>query len=210
MFKKPDIDDRITQTPAVKNITGTQSLRDTLTHMRESKKISKLVEKYDGQVFWNKIPIKPIGENRVSIKDQEYDIKPNIQAYFTNTKQTTKNVDNEEKSTVINILKSTCFYSLKHKKGLNSARMRDALWNLPKELAKFRNPPLPATENESDDLQGQRIEKIIIPSNIIDSYTRLQILLGLKLSGHTDTLTEAGNLIDELYKRGEIQNKQQN
>ena len=51
--------------------------------------------------------------------------------------------------------------------------------------------------------------KIIIPSNIFDNYTRLEILLGLKLSGHTDTLTEASNLIDELYKRGEIQNKQQ-
>ena len=35
--------------------------------------------------------------------------------------------------------------------------------------------------------------------------TRLEILLGLKYSGHTDTLTEANNLIDELYKRVEIQ-----
>ena len=46
-------------------------------------------------------------------------------------------------------------------------------------------------------------------TNIIDIYTRLEIPLGLKLSGHTDTLTEASNLIDELYKRGEMQNKQQ-
>ena len=59
------------------------------------------------------------------------------------------------------------------------------------------------------NLQGRGIEKIIIPSNIIDIYTRLEILLGLKLSGHSDTLTEASNLIDELCKRGEIQNKQQ-
>ena len=36
------------------------------------------------------------------------------------------------------------------------------------------------------------------------------MLLGLKLSGHTDTLTEAtSNLKDDLYKTGEIQNKQQ-
>ena len=58
------------------------------------------------------------------------------------------------------------------------------------------------------NLKGEGV-KIIIPSNIIDIYTRLEILLGLKLSGHTDTLTEAINLIDELYKLGEIQNKQQ-
>ena len=63
-------------------------------------------------------------------------------------------------------------------------------------------------KKEEPDLEGQGV-KIIIPSNIIDIYTRLEVLLGLKLSGHTDTLTEASNLIDELYKRGEIQNKQQ-
>ena len=49
----------------------------------------------------------------------------------------------------------------------------------------------------------------MIPSNIIDIYTRLEILLGLKLSGHMHTLVEASNLIDELYKRGEIENEQQ-
>ena len=57
-------------------------------------------------------------------------------------------------------------------------------------------------------MEGQGVI-IIIPSNIIDIYSRLEILLGLKISGHMDTLTEASNLIDDLYKRGEIQNKQQ-
>ena len=85
--------------------------------------------------------------------------------------------------------------------------MRYALYNLPKAIAKIRNPILPAIENVFDDLHGEGV-KFIIPSNVIDIYTRLEILLGLKLSGHTDTLTEASNLIDELYKRGEIQNEQ--
>ena len=61
---------------------------------------------------------------------------------------------------------------------------------------------------EKHNLQGQGIVKLIIPSNIIDIYTRLEVLLGLKLSGHTNTLTESSNLIVELYKRGEIQNEQ--
>ena len=86
--------------------------------------------------------------------------------------------------------------------------MKDALYNLPNEINKIRNPPLPAVESESDNLQGEGV-KIIIPSNIIDIYTRLEVLLGLKLSGHADTLTEASILIDELYKRNEIQNKQE-
>ena len=47
------------------------------------------------------------------------------------------------------------------------------------------------------ELEGQGV-KINILSNIIDIYTRVEISLGLKLSGHTDTLTEASNLIDEL------------
>ena len=63
--------------------------------------------------------------------------------------------------------------------------------------------------NLDTKVKGRAIKNIIIPSNIIDIYTMLEVLLGLKLSGHTDTLTEAKNLIAELYKRGEIQNKQQ-
>ena len=59
------------------------------------------------------------------------------------------------------------------------------------------------------NLEGQGTEKNIIPSNIVDIYTRLEILLGIKLSGRTDTLTEDSNLIAELYKIGEIQNKKQ-
>ena len=67
------------------------------------------------------------------------------------------------------------------------------------------------SENEPDDLDlaGQGIEKNIISYNRIDFYTRLEILLGLKISRHSDTLTEASKLLHELYKRAEVQNKQQ-
>ena len=58
-------------------------------------------------------------------------------------------------------------------------------------------------------LKGRGVKKIVIPSNITDIYTRLAVLLGLKLSGYTNTLTEASNLIDELYRIGKTQNKQQ-
>ena len=80
---------------------------------------------------------------------------------------------------------------------------------LPKLVEEIQNKTIEEITIDSDsDLQGDGVE-IIIPSNIIDIYTRLEILLGLNLSGYTGTLTEASNLIDELYKRGEIQNKQQ-
>ena len=78
----------------------------------------------------------------------------------------------------------------------------------PKIVEDIQNRTFDEITDDSDDLQEEGI-KTIIPSNKIDIYTRLEILLGLKLSGHTDTLTEASNLTDELYKRGEIQNEQQ-
>ena len=209
VVKKSKVEDGNTQTPAIKNTTTSQSLRDTLSFMKKSKNFFKLEQTDKDKVFWNKIPTKALGENRISIKDQEFDIKPNFQNYFTNTKLTTENMNNEDKLTIFNILENIGFYSMRHTKGLNSARMKDALNNLPREIAKVRNPTLPAIDNESDNLEGEGVQKFIIPSNIIDIYTRLEILLGLKLSGHTDTLTEASNLIDEFYKRGEIQNKQQ-
>ena len=55
---------------------------------------------------------------------------------------------------------------MRHNKGLNSARMKDALYNLPKAIAEIRNPPLPAIEvleSVSDNLQEG--VKIIISSN---------------------------------------------
>ena len=79
---------------------------------------------------------------------------------------------------------------------------------LPKLAEEIQNKTFDEITDSSDNLQGEGL-KISIPSNIIDIYTKLEILLGLKLSGHTDIPTEASNLIDELYKRGEIQNKQQ-
>ena len=196
------------ETSAIENPYTSQSLRDTLAFMKKSKNFFKL-EQVGKKVFWNKTPIKSLGENRISINNKEYDIKPNIQEYFTNTNQTTKNMDDEDKRTIYDILYDLGFYSQRHTKGTKkSVRHQDAFHNLPREIAKIRNPPIPAIENESDNLQGEGV-KIIIPSNIIDIYTRLEILLGLKLSGHTDILTEASNLKDELYKQGEIQNTQQ-
>ena len=80
---------------------------------------------------------------------------------------------------------------------------------LPKLVEEIQNKTFDEITNDCDDLQGEGV-KNIIPSKIIDIYTRLELLLGLKLSGHIDTLTEASNLYDELYRIGDIQNEQQN
>ena len=49
--------------------------------------------------------------------------------------------------------------------------------------------------------------KIFIPSMIFDIWTKLEVLVVLRLSGLTDTLREASNLIDELFERGQKSNE---
>ena len=83
---------------------------------------------------------------------------------------------------------------------------------LPRRVAQIENrilyPPR-KIEDGTNPLEGE-VMKIIIPSNITDKYTRLEVLLGLKLSGHTDIVTEASNVLVKLYKQSDIQNEQQN
>ena len=96
IVKKSDVEDRNAQTSAIQIRIGTQLLRDTLTLMKRSKNFFNLEEQPNENVFWNKILIKALGENRISIKHEEYDVNPIIQAYFTNTKSTTTIMDNED------------------------------------------------------------------------------------------------------------------
>ena len=100
------------------------------------------------------------------------------------------------------ILQKTSYYNRKSTKSRMSGRDRYIKNDLDNDVMRILTLDTKP--------KGKGIEKIIKPSNIIDIYTRLEILLGLRFSGHTNTLTEASNLIDELYKRGEIQNLQQN
>ena len=107
------------------------------------------------------------------------------------------------------MLTDVCFYNKRPKtKEKISARMKDVtnqpakaienLLNLPSALRADKN------EEESDNLQNGGMKKIR-PSKITDIYTRLETKLGLKLSGHTDILTETSNRMVIYYKRGEIQ-----
>ena len=159
---------------------------------------------FDQQRGWvmNNIPIKSPGGTKIQIYENEYDLTKGIRNVLTKkTYNSTKSLNNNEKVVLRDFLGKTGYYTRKPTKGK------------PSGLDNYN-------KNELDDvvrkildldtkLKGRGVEKIIIPSNIIDIYTRLEILLGLKLSGHSDTLTEASNLIDELYKRGDIRNMQQ-
>ena len=134
-----------------------------------------------------------MGGNKLKINEKTYNLTPGIQKVLTDTSNIPlKKLNDKDNEIFNNILENLDFEKYKAIRGESKSRRYKQF----KSNFKKRN------------LEGQEV-KIIIPCNMIDIYTRLKILLGLKLSGHTGTLTEASSLIDELYKRGEIQNEQQ-
>ena len=152
------------------------------------------------------VPIYTLSGDRIQIKDNIYDLTPEIYKTLSDTGYTGKTMKNESDILMMNNIKNDLGYTGVGDR--DSKRKTFLTITLPKLVEKIQNRTFEEITEDSDDLQGEGI-KIIIPSNIIDIYIRLEVLLGLKLSGHTDTLTEASNLIDELYKREEIKNKQQ-
>ena len=152
----------------------------------------------------NNIPIKSPGGTRIEIDENEYDMTQGIRNALTNkTYKTAKSMNDNEKLVFRDFLNKTGYYSRKRTEGKPSGLDNYIKNDLDNDLARILDLDI------KPKLKGKGVEKIIIPSNIIDIYTRFEILLGLNLSGHTNTLTEASNLIDEFYKRGEIQTKQQ-
>ena len=159
---------------------------------------------YDQQRGWmiNNIPITSFGGTRIEVDESEYDLTKGIRNVLTNkTYKTAKSLNDNEKVVLRDFLSRTGYYTRKPTKGKPSGINNYIKNELDDDVRKILDL--------GNKLKGKGVEKIIIPSNIIDIYSRLEILLGLKLFGHTDTLTEASNIIDELHKRGEIQNKQQ-
>ena len=153
------------------------------------------------------VPIYTLGGDRIQIKDNVYDLTPEIYKALSDTGYTGKNMKNESDILMMNNIIRDLGYTGREDR--DSKRKNFFTTTLPKLVNDIQNKTFEEiTDDSDDDLQGEGL-KLIIPSNIIDIYTRLEVLLGLKLSGHSDTLTEASALLDELYKRGEIRTKQQ-
>ena len=147
------------------------------------------------------VPIHTLGGDTIQIKDNVYDLTPEIYRALSFTGYDGKTMKNENDILMLNnIIRDLGYTGIGDHKSFRKTFLTE---KLPKLVEEIQNRTF-----DEIDLEGQGV-KIIIPSNIIDIYTRLEVLLGLKLSGHTDTLTEASNLIDQLYKLGEIQNKKQ-
>ena len=148
-----------------------------------------------------------LGGDRTQINDNVYDLTPETYKTLSYTGYTGKSMKRASNVLKMNNIKLDLGYTGVGDKKSN--RKTFLTITLPKLVDEIQNRTFEEITADSDDFQGEGV-KIIIPSNIIDIYTRLEVLPGLKISGHSDNLTEASNIIDELNKLGEIQNKQQN
>ena len=99
------------------------------------------------------------------------------------------------------MLHTSEYYDLEPRRGQKSGRDKGIKNDLHKKVR--RNLIL------DRKIKDRGIERNIIPSNIIDTSTKLHIPIGLKLSGQIDTLTETVILIVKLYKTGELQKEKQ-
>ena len=180
----------IENTPTPQPIENTEGvlydddLENTLRNMTSNTGFYKTYYDRERGWMWNGHPVKMLGGIKVENNDKKFNITQGIQNVFTQSSNTPlKKINNRERDTFNNILETLDFEKYKPIRGESkSGRYKQSKTIFNKRI-----------------LEGQGF-KIIIPSNIIDIYTRLEVLLGLKISGHTDTLTEASNLIDEILK----------
>ena len=171
------------QTEINEEVKYNDYLENTLNKMQNNVGLFNIEKRDNGELFWNGFPVEKMGGNKIKIDEKIIDITPGIQKVLTDkTNIALKQLNDEDRDIFTKILENLNFENYKPLRGESkSGRYKQS-----------------KNDFNKHDLKGRGIEKIIIPSNIIDIYTRLEDLLGLKLSGHTDTLTEASNLIDEL------------
>ena len=180
------VGDIIKESNSKKEIILSTLLKDTFEYLKNINTSLKLNKNEDGDYKILNTIIKPMGNDKILVNGNIYEFTPEIHKALSRSCYTGKSMKNEnDKKTLYNFLRDIEYDGRFDPKTSQKKFFRGLIYQ-------YRN----IKKEESTDLKGKGIHKIIIPSNIIDIYTRLEILLGLKLSGHTDTLTEGSNLID--------------
>ena len=170
---------RSSQSQTAKLVAASDELVETFTKINASRKFFEVKQDPECKFPWIRHDIVPLGGIRVRINGEEYDLTPEIQTAFTDTRYKFNNSisDDESVLTFDNILESLDY---KRTKFSNSKRTKTIKKELEKRADKILNPPIPiqAVENKegSDNIQGEGME-IVIPSNIIDIWTRLKVVL---------------------------------
>ena len=144
------------------------------------------------------VPIQISVVDRIKIKENIHDLTQKIYKAFSSISHTGKTKKDENDVLMMYNFLNDSFYTGVGDK--SSKRKTYFTKTLPKLVEAFQNKTFEENTDDSDNLESQGVT-ITVQSNIIGIYTRLEILLGPEVSGHTNTLTEASNLIDELHNK---------
>ena len=139
------------------------------------------------------VPINTLDGDRIQIKDNIYDLTPEIYKALSDTGYTGKNMKNGNNILMMyNIINDLGYTGIGDKP---SKRKTFFTITLPKLVEEIQNKTFDEITDDLGDLEGQGI-KIIIPSNIFDIYTRLEVLLGLKLIKINEVKFKTNNNIE--------------
>ena len=154
------------------------SMRQMIGSLMNSRNSLKITQDESGRANILGVPIQISGDI-IKINENVYELTPEIYKALTYTTYT-GNTKKDENDTLM-------MYNIIRNLGYNGTGDRDSkrktffTKKLPKLVEEIQNRTYEEITLDSDNnLQGEGV-KIIIPSNIIDVYTRLEVLLGLKL-----------------------------
>ena len=125
---------------------------------------------HDPQRGWmiNNHPMKMLRGTKVEINENKYNISPGIRKVLVDQSyDTAKSMTDNDKLISRDILQKTGYYNRKPTKGRLTGRDRYIKYDLDNDVRRILNL--------DTKLRGRGVEKIIIPSNIIDIYTRLEV-----------------------------------
>ena len=195
-------------------VTMSRELFATVGKMVNARNEFKLDQKKGGRYMINGVNVDPMGGNNVKIGENIYEITPSIQKALTETSYNFTKMSDDDILTFSKILNDINYNPNEDKSSTRQKYIKNQLKSRVQNILK--TPVAAIASGESDeyeslesDLEGNGTKTIVVPSDSDEIWTRLQVLLGLKLSGHTDTLMEASQLLDALFKKGEIETEQQ-
>ena len=195
-------------------VTMSRELFATVGKMVNARNEFKLDQKKGGRYMFNGVNVDPMGGNNVKIGENIYEITPSIQKALTETSYNFTKMSDDDILTFSKILNDINYNPNEDNSSTRQKYIKNQLKSRVQNILK--TPVAAIASGESDeyeslesDLEGNGTKTIVVPSDTDEIWTRLPVLLGLKLAGHTDTLIEASQLLDALLKRGEIETEQQ-
>ena len=145
------------------------NMMETLGAPMKSKNTLKLIQDDSARASILGIPIHTLGGDRIRINDDIYDLTPEIYKALSYTGYTAETMKKENDILMMyNIINDLGYTSDGDR---DSKRKTSFTKKFPKLVEDIQNRTFDDITYSSDDLQGEGV-KIIIPSNIVDIYTR--------------------------------------